>query len=202
MTIDIFSNVQPLNLTENAALIKDVIRDMVEFTKTLVVDSESAFKKATNLYSQAKTWKDTIEDKRKEMGEPFRKQVSYINDKAKELTEPLDKVISMTKVKTGEYQKLLEANKAKQDAELRAAASLFDAEDDIYIPDIEKTLRGDGARATTRIEKKFRILDIKQVPAKYLQLDEAAIKRDLKLGIDAIEGLEIYEEKTTQLVRR
>jgi hypothetical protein len=41
-----------------------------------------------------------------------------------------------------------------------------------------------------------------KVPAKYLMVDEAAIKRDLKLGVSEIDGIEIFEEKITQLRTR
>jgi hypothetical protein len=42
-------------------------------------------------------------------------------------------------------------------------------------------------------------VDISKVPTKYLMVNEEAVKRDLKLGIETIPGLEVYEETTTQL---
>lgn len=202
MSIKTMHDTENVNLVGNVDGIKTMINDMIEFTKYMVIDSEDKFKKITTLYSQAKTWKDVIENKRKVVGEPLRKQISMINDKAKELTDPLDKVISLTKVKTGEYQIFLEDRKKREEEELKKAAELFGVSEDLYVPPMESTIRGDGAFASTVVERKFRVQELSKVPMKYLMINEDVVKRDLKLGIDAIEGLEIYEEKTVRLTRR
>jgi hypothetical protein len=189
--------------TLNVVRIKAAIEDMVTFTHSLVVDNESSFKTVTSCYRQARDWKKTIEEKRKEATEPFRRQQSLINDKAKELTDPLTKIENIAKLKAGEYEKHLEELKRQEEARIREAAAMLDIpEAHIYVEPLAPTIRGEGAMAYTVIEKKFRITDITQVPAKYLQLNEATIKQDLKLGISNIPGLEIYEEKITKLRTR
>ena len=58
---------------------------------------------------------------------------------------------------------------------------------------------------TTTVIKKvpvYKVLDIKKVPKKYLQINEAALKKDLNLGIREIKGLEITEEEQIQLRNR
>ncbi len=67
---------------------------------------------------------------------------------------------------------------------------------------MEKTIRGEGAILTTKTEKAFRVLDISKVPLKYLMVDEAAVKKDLKLGINEVPGIEVFESTTTQLRMR
>lgn len=186
----------------HSLIIRNTIQDMVQFTKDLVVDSEPAYKKITSLYRQAREWKKCIDAKRKEMTEPLRKQTACINDKAKEFTDPLDAVIDMANAKANGYMQLLEDLKRKEEEKLKAAAALFDAEDELYIPPMEKTVRGDGAVTVTKTEKRFRLVDITKVPTKYLIVDEDAIKKDLRLGINEIPGLEIFEETTTQLRMR
>jgi len=180
-------------------IIKNTIKDMVQFTKSIVVDSDSSYKKITSLYRQAREWKKCIDAKRKEMTEPLRKQTAVINDKAKEFTDPLDSVIEMANSKAVKYLRLLEEIKNKEDEELRQAASLFDATDELYIPPMEKTVRGEGAIAVTKTEKDFKVLDLSKVPMKYLMVNEEAIKRDVKLGLSEIPGLEIFETTKTQL---
>lgn len=179
--------------------IRNVIGDMVAFTQSLVVDNETAYKKITALYRQAKEWKKVVDTKRKELTEPLRRQTSLINDKAKELTDPLDAVIDMANSKSNGYVRLLEEAKKKEDETLRQAASLFDAEEELYIPPMEKTLRGQGAMTVSKVEKRFKVTDVTKVPAKYLTINESAVKKDLALGIMEIPGLEIYEETTTSL---
>lgn len=187
-----------LDTPSKAVMATNIINDMVEFTKSLVVDSDPAYKKITSMYRQAREWKKNIDARRKEMTEPLRKQTASINDKAKELTDPLDSVIEMANAKANGYLHLLEQAKKKEDEELRAAAALF-GEGELYIPPMEKTVRGDGAVTVTKQVTKFRLVDISKVPSRYLVVDEAAVKKDLALGVAEIPGLEIYQETTTQL---
>lgn len=197
MVINITSD--EVALSKDPLLVKKAINDMVAFAKNLVVNTEESYRSITALYKKAREWKKSLEAKRKELVDPFRSQIADINDKAKVLSDPLDAVIELANAKVNGYQKLLEEKKQKEEAELREVAALFDAGEDIYVPPVEKIIRGDGAIAVTKIEKKFRVVDITKVPAKYLAIDEKAVTLDLKLGLDAISGLEIYEETTTQL---
>jgi len=188
-----------LNNENNKIKVMNIINDMVGFANQLVVNNETAYRKITSLYRQAREWKKSIDGKRKELTEPLRKQTNAINDKAKELSDPLDAVIALANKKASGYQLMLEDIKRKEDEKIRAEASLFDAEDEIYIPPMEKIMRGDGAMAVTKMEKRFKVLDLAKVPLKYLAIDTKAVEQDIKLGINEISGLEIYEEQTTQL---
>lgn len=199
MGIDIFSDETQVSLEGNTLQVKNVIKDMLAFATSLVVETEPAYKKMTSLYSQARIWKKCVDEKRKTMTEPLRKQTSAINDKAKELTDPLDQVIDLANAKATSYQRQLEQQRLEEESRLRKAAELFDAADEVYVPALEKVLRGDGASAVTKVEKRFRVVDISKVPAKYLMIDEKKLIQDIKLGINSIEGIEIYDETITTL---
>lgn len=194
-------------MTSNAMILnepfemREVIATRKSFVETLVVNSEESYKKITSLYAEAREWKKAIEARRKELVDPYRKKTASINDLARELTDPLDAVIDMANGKANGYVRMLEEHKRKADEELRAKGALFDAEE-IYIPPMESIVRGDGAITVTKTETRFRVVDLSKVPLKYLMVDEAAIKRDIKLGLTQIDGLELYEEKTTQLRTR
>ena len=199
MAIDIFSEEVEVDLAVNTVQVRDVIKKMVAFASALVVDTEDSYKKITSLYSQARSWKKCVDEKRKSMTEPLRKQTAAINDKAKELTDPLDQVINLANAKASGYQRLLEEQRLAEETKLREAADLFDAADEVYVPALEKVLRGEGASAVTKVEKRFRLSDITKVPAKYLTIDEKLVMQDIKLGLDSIPGIEIYEETITSL---
>lgn len=179
--------------------IKGIIADMLAFSEQLIVNTEDSYKRVTSLYRQARDWKKAIEAKRKELTEPLRAQQSAINDKAKELTDPLDQVIDLANGKANSYQRMLEEIRRKEEESLRQAADLFDAADEIYVPPVERVIRGDGAVAVTKTQKKFKVADLSKVPLKYLTIDEKAVERDIKLGINEIAGIHIWEEQTTQL---
>lgn len=187
--------------TPATPLAQHIIGDMIAFTKALVVDTEESFKKISSIYSQARAWKKAVEEKRKALAEPYRRKVAEINDRAKELTDPLDEIIAIANLKTNAYHQLVEERKKKEDEELRKKAAIFDFEE-IYIPPMEKSLRGDGAVTVTTIETRWKVTDLSQVPLKYLKIDEKAIERDLKLGIEIIPGIELYKEKITNLRKR
>ncbi len=108
-------------------------------------------------------------------------------------------MIEKANAKVNAYQLMLAEKKRIEDEKLRETAAIFDAAEEIYIPPMEKIIRGDGAIAVTKTEKKFKVVDISKVPLKYLTIDEKSIAQDIKLGISEIPGLEIFEETTTQL---
>lgn len=199
MSVDIFSEETEVSLEGNTLQVKKVIKDMLSFATSLIVDNETAYKKVTQLYSQARSWKKCVDEKRKAMTEPLRKQTSAINDKAKELTDPLDGVIELANAKATGYQRTLEAKRLEEETRLRKAAELFDAADEVYVPALDKVLRGDGASAVTKVEKRFRLIDIGKVPAKYLMIDEKKLLQDIKLGLTSIDGIEVYDETITTL---
>lgn len=182
---------------------KQAICDMVAFTKDLAVQCDESFRTATSLYRQARDWKKRIDERRKAAIEPDRARIAAINDKAKELTDPLDQIIEITNMKTASYTRLLEEKKKEEEAKIKEAAELLDlVPSEIYIAPMEKTIRGDGAIATTKIEKRFRVTDLSKVPLEYMMINESKIKTSLKLGVNIIPGIEIYEEKITQLRAR
>lgn len=178
------------------------ISDMLSMAKSLVVTNDDGYRGITKLYREAKEWQKKVETARKSLCAPFRLKISEINDKAKELTDPLDQIIDLANAKTNSYQKLLEKAKEQEDEQTRAIAALFDAEDEVYIEPLEKTIRGNGAIAVTKTEKRFKLGDLSKVPLKYLQLNEDIVKQDIKLGIGSIPGIDIYEETITKLRTR
>ena len=200
LEVNIFQESLPIDIRGNALEIRKGVKEMLVAVEGLVVNDDASYNHLTSLYRQARQWQKTIEARRKEMTEPFRRQEAAINDKIKELMLPLGQVIALANSKVNCYMQKIEERKRKEEEKLREDAALFDVDpESIYVPEIPKSIVGNSAATTTRNEKRFRIVDLKQVPEKYLTVDEKAIKQDLKLGITEIPGLEIYEEKTTTL---
>lgn len=192
-----------LSLTdEGESAVKKVIDDFSSYAKSLVVESESSYLKMTSLYRQAKDWRKIVESRRKELTEPFRKEINRINDKAKEITDPLDEIADVANVKANKYMLLLENANKKKEADLNAIAALFGCDDEVSIEPVKNVIRGNGAMMIKKSEKRFRLADITKVPTKYLMVNEEAIKRDLKLGVETIPGIEVYNETITQLRTR
>lgn len=201
-----FRDEDPFVLTltdeQKEAEVKAYITDMMKAVTGIVPTSETAYMEVTRIYKRAKEWSKAVEDTRKKLNEKPRQEMNYNNDRAKQLSDPLDQIISIANAKTSQYQLMLEEKKREAASKIMEAAALFDVEDQVYIPEVKNTLRGDGALAVVREEKKFRIVDESKIPDRYWMVNEAAIKSDIKLGVREIAGVEIYIEKTTQLRTR
>ena len=60
----------------------------------------------------------------------------------------------------------------------------------------EKTVKSEsGSAVTFKSVWKFKVLDIKQVPADFLKVDEIAVNKAIRMGVRGINGLELFEEK-------
>lgn len=179
----------------------DIINDMLRFTRRLQVKDESSYQTVCSLYKKAREWRKVIEERRKQMTEPYRREVNRINDKAKLVTVPLDEVIELANKKVIQFEIDRMLGKHKEDTSLREAAALFDDEP-LYIEPAPVMRPAEGVTTITKTEKKFKLVDLEKVPTKYLTLNEDAIKQALKMGVLEIPGLEVYEEtKTTLRVR-
>lgn len=173
--------------------IKQRLGEIVLVAKNIIMDNETAFRKITSLYSQAKDWENQIEFARKQANAPDQEKIRIRNDKAKELLDPLRQIQAIAKDKSIKYNLMLESTKILDEENEKPV--LGDAAN-------EKPLRGDGAIVYTRTVRKFRIVDESKIPAKYLKVDMEAIERDIALGIAEIPGVEVYQEKVVQLKKR
>jgi len=181
---------------------KDALNDVLKRIQDTIPNHEQAYNFLTSIYAKARDWKKAIETKRKELTEPFRKEVIRINDKAKEVSDPIDRIIDLANLGASNYMKFLEDKKKQEEEKAQIAYDLFDLKEFAVVAEVPKSIRGEGAMTVTKTENKFRVTDMNKIPEKYLQVNEALVLRDIKLGITEIEGLEIYQETTTQLRKR
>lgn len=175
------------------------LQETISITKQNKVESEEDYNNLTKLYARCRDVKKKVEAERKSLTEPLRKQMTAINDKAKTVTEPLDELIELLNFQASCYQKMLE-NKAKKEAEeLKAKSFLLDLmPEEIFVPVPQKTISQEAVTVTKTV-KKFRVLDVHQIPMQYMKPNEDLIEQHIKLGITEIPGIEVYEETTTQL---
>lgn len=178
---------------------KDQLLEVRDFIKSLVVNDESSFDTVTSIYKMSKSWEKQIEFSRKIANEPDQAKINARNDMAKALMTPLKEIQEIAKNKTVAHQATLEEKQRQEQAKLKEAAELIGIEDVSLCAPLEKSIRGHGAIAYTRVVRKFRITDLSKVPVRYLQINEDAVKEAIDMGIDEIPGLEIFESKEIQL---
>lgn len=167
-----------------------------------VIKNEDDLNHAHKVWKELKKTKKELEAIRKKAIEPARDHISSWNDRIKKLTDPIDQIDEIIKRKTEEYVKLCEQNKISEQISLQEAASIFDISTDVYIEPVAKTLRTEGAIVYTQVVKRFRVTDLSRVPQKYLQINADLVDIEIKLGINEIPGIEVYEEKITKMRTR
>ncbi len=187
---------------EESIDLKDRLKNVTISASNLKVDSEETFKIITSLYAESKEWEKKIEFTRKQANTPDQDRINHRNDKAKELLVPLKQIQEIAKKKTAQYQLLLEETKRQEEEKIKESVEMLGLDEMPYLVPAEKSQRGDGAIAYTKEVTKFRLVDLSKVPLKYLKIDESMIERDLKLGVNEIPGIEIFQEKQTTLRTR
>jgi alanyl-tRNA synthetase len=202
MSIQVKDEVDEFFVERSRVSLKERLDLIVTTASNLAVTNEEHFRRITSLYAESKSWENKIEFIRKEANAPDQARISARNDKAKELLTPLKQIQAIAKDKSAQYQELLEQNKRKEEQKMAQAVELLGLDEMPYVPPVDKSIRGDGALMYTKMVKRFRLTDLSKVPLKYLMLNEEAIEQDIKLGVAVIPGIEIYEEKVTQLKAR
>lgn len=174
------------------AQVSKAIGEMVQAIETLQVEDEGAFKRATFLYSKAREWRKVVEDKRKALTEPMRRQTAMVNEQAKALTEPLDRVISLANSKAVNYQ----TKQQEQDSHI---AELLDG-GAILVPS-KITPIGAAAKIVTKKVMRYRITNEELIPDRYWQVNKDLLQISIDSGNHSIPGIEVYEE-TQQTLRK
>jgi len=181
---------------------KDSINQLVSYARSFLCTTQEQYNSIKSLYSKARDWRNQIEKRRKELCEPSRKEISRINDQARIYTDALDTVIEIATAKSVSYEKSQEeARKAEESRLLKAAAILDIPLEEVYVPKAVAPKEGEAALATKTVYQ-YQVLDLKKVPLRYLQINDEAVKADIKLGYREIEGLEIYSEKVQYMRKR
>lgn len=174
------------------------ITKMLQEVQGLEVTDDQTFSSMTCYYKESRELKKLVDLAKEAKCAPYKKIINEANDIAKSLHAMLDNVEEVTKNKSGSYLKALEARQLEE----QSAAELLDSSAILTAQPMEKSLRGEGAIVYTTKEIRFRVVDINSVPRKYLVLNETAIKQDIKLGVNEIAGIEIYEEEITKMRTR
>lgn len=202
MTLAIKISDSEISLGENLTGLKTKLKELIENTKMILVRDESSFNEITSLYKISKNWEKKIESARKEANAPDQDRINARNDRAKAVVGLLKELQGLANTKAEDYSAMLEMARKKEATALAEASQVLGFEIDLE-PQKEESIRGQGANLATRTVRKFRTVDLTKVPFKYLQVNEALVERDInKFAVDQIEGLEIYEEKTTYLRTR
>lgn len=188
-----------------AEIAKEVVRIDGECEQFVTISSPEEVTEATKFLSMVKGRYDRTEELRTFFTKPLLDQKRNIDALFKEQTAPLLAVI--TKVKRGvsnytlaEMQKAREKEEKARIAqekknEKREAKGLApDLTPAPLAPTPETTTHTAEGKSTTSTVWKFEVESLKDVPKKYMTVDEKKIRQAVKEGEREIKGVRIYQD--------
>lgn len=179
---------------------KDFVQELTKEVIARDIENQNDFEFVSEIYSTMRNVIKKVETEAKCLKKPHQDAINKINFDQKVFLEPCMNLITICNRKIDYYYRKLEIEKQEEERKQLEAAKMLDLPvEQVYVAPVEKKLYASNATACTKSEVKFDLVDINKVPSKYLMLDEAAVKRDIKMGIRQIEGLNIYETKKTSL---
>jgi len=181
-----------------------------EKANTLTVIDEQSYTDAADFCKDIKIANKKIEEKRKFFGTPYADAKKAIDSIFKEKISALSQIEKTIKNKMLTYhnkqeeiarkerEKIEEQNRRKME---KAVAKQEANPDKIVAPPIlkstnvkvDQTVKGDNATSTVKKIKKWKLVDINQIPREYMCIDEKKINAVVKAGVE-IPGIQIYEE--------
>lgn len=188
---------------------------LAQAERAVVRDDDSAGR-MTDLLKVVKVKKAKSEGGRKALVKPLNDHVKWINQQFKDAQAPLTQADTIGRQKLGnyqrevEYQRREEAERLRREEESRRLAEAEAAEqagdtdkvdqaldEAVHIPDAPRAAptRGNFGSSSTRKTWKYRLVDVTKVPVQFLQLDDQAIRAEIRGGVRTIPGLEIFEDE-------
>lgn len=216
---------EPMGITETALIkinpyneeyvckLRDEALALATYAGLLNIEDDAAVRTATNDLSVLSKCKKAIELKRREYIDPISTHMAEVNMVFKSITAPLDEAEKTTKGKILAYKQAQEAKRAQIEEanRLRMEAARIEAaangtgeisqsviESPLPLSPANTTHADMGSASTVKL-RKWRLADIRQVPAEYLKVDEVQIGKLVRAGIPAIPGIEIYVEETLRI---
>lgn len=151
-----------------------------------------------------------MEERRKFFVQPLNDQVKKINALFKEISEPLDKADAIMRPKVIEWRAKVDMEIQKKNEELRKKAEKERQKQEekalakgevpplpMPIPTIEVPNTVDGI-STMRVWT-YEVVDITNVPLRYLALDSGMVMTAIRQGVREIPGLRIYQKETIKV---
>jgi len=195
--------------------LRDEALKLQAYAVSMVVADAAGAKLATDDLSILSKLKKQIELKRREWIDPISTHLAEVNQAFKSFTAPVEEADKCLRWKILNYKAEIERQRveaaeinrraeelARQQAAMNGGEFTQELSPATVAKAPEKTITTDLGSSSTVKLRKWRLVDIRQVPVEYLKVDEAAIGKLVRAGISAISGIEIYTEETLRINAR
>lgn len=177
--------------------VSDVTENLAE-TSRFTINSQPTFEKAKERLIEIKSIKKVISEKKDSVVKPLNEALKNVRSLFKPVEEKIDVIENYLKDGVLSYQRKLNEEIAKREAEALKKIKEQEAKGeevnmDKVVAPIQRVENKIEAIKTRKV-KKLRIVDVNLIPRDYLLPDEVKIKTALIQGVE-VSGCEIYEEE-------
>ena len=205
-----------INPENNTAVIKlhDQVARVLEHAKTLSIASEADVKVATADLNIIANLKRAIEEKRTSYTQPINTHLSDVNRVFKTISDPLKDADKIYRGKILTYRAEAKQKKEKAEAinrlrteaagkEMELKGELTEPVKTVDVPPpLPDRVHTDVGSLGKTMVKRWRVVDIHEVPDEYKIIDAAKVGKVVRAGIPSIQGIEIWEEESLRVTPR
>ncbi len=186
--------------TKEVAVVKGQATKALAAATELTVTSQEEMEKAADHLSKMKTVAKMIKERKEAITKPLNEALASARDLFKPIEQNLAEAERIVKGKMLVFQNAEEAriNKEKNKIIDKVESGKMSVEKGIAkmenIAPVQTSTQGKVGSVSTRLVKKYRVVDETKLPRIYMMPNMAKITEDLKAGIE-VPGAEVYEEK-------
>jgi hypothetical protein len=183
--------------------------DLAADLEAAIVTDASTAARVTELLTLAATTRSRVEDARRQITDPLKRQAKEIEDAVRPVMTALDALITLGKTKVLGWQRA-EAERVRKEREERerleaealriaqqqAEAQRRPVEVPVPLPPVQEAPRGvrtDYGTASVRRVWDFEIVDPAKLPAHFVMPNEQAIRGAVRAGAREISGVRIFQ---------
>lgn len=169
--------------------------------EALTIASPEDYTKATDMLSMIKSVGKTIKERKEAITRPLMDGLNSARDLFKPIEQDHMQAESLIKRKMLDFNDEQDRARAEETARLAARVEKGTMKPETAmrkmeaLPEVQNSVQGKVGMATTRIVKKYRVIDESALPREFLIPNMVRITEALKAG-QVVPGAEVYEEKT------
>jgi hypothetical protein len=186
--------------TKEVAIVKQQATKALTAANELTIESQEDLAKATDVLSKIKTVGKMIKERKEAITKPLNESLKSIRDLFKPIETNHEEAERIIKSKMLVWQDAEEKRiKKEQDAiAARVEKGTMKPETAVKkmenVGEVQTTTKGNVGTVSTKIIKKYRVVDESKLPREFLMPDIGKITEALKAG-QTVPGAEVYEEK-------
>jgi len=195
--------------------VKTDYQELVLQVEGLQINSHDDYESAVTFLAAIKQRLKRLEDRRKELLQPFNSAVKDANNKFKVLSEPYSKLEVSLRMVLNDYirreekkaqikadeerrrREEEEARKAKASAESAKNKEVVEQPEEalppVKVEQPDLSVRTGAGYGHTKKRWQFEVVDIEKVPKQFLDVNSPAVNAEIRGGIREIPGLRIYQ---------